>query len=77
MPTAGPAGVHIKKWKIQCVAVVAVRLDLSREKSRRDIQTNLLLNGWNSIAHAAHIMCDVYNHICYVYDPARRDLRRE
>jgi len=26
-----------------------------------DTQTNLLLNGWNSIAHAAHTMCDVYN----------------
>jgi len=51
-------GVHIKKRKIQCVAVVVVGLDLSCEKSRRDTQTNLLLNGWNSITHAAHtILC--------------------
>lgn len=32
--------VYVKKWKIQCVAVVAVGLDLSGEKSRRDTQTN-------------------------------------
>lgn len=32
--------VYVKKWKIQCVAIVAVGLDLSGEKSRRDTPTN-------------------------------------
>jgi len=64
MLTAELAGLHVKKWKAQCVTVVAVGLNLSWEKSRRDTQTNLLLNGWN-----AHTMCDVYNIIMYTTQP--------